>query len=276
MLEYTRGDKHLHTAYSFVLLGEQPTPRAMAELMAPWQDCATSVAQAAAWPSWALSNHDAVRVATRWARDDPARAQQLLALLACLRGTLFLYQGEELGLRQSELTYEQLQDPVGRANWPRNRGRDGCRTPMPWRSDAPHAGFTQGAPWLPVDVAQQAMAVDRQEADAGSNLQLTRRLLTLRCAHKALRLGNFDVLQADDKVLLVLRKWKDDAVLCAFNLSPEPVTVSLPSVFTATGDPLTLGPVDWKGQQLQLGPWATMISPVQQPDPDDPHCGVAT
>lgn len=102
MIEYTRGSDRLHTAYSFVLLGGQPTAAELAALMQPWQEDEG----ATAWPSWAMSNHDAPRVATRWAQGDPSRTRQLLVLLACLRGTLFIYQGEELGLTQSEVAFE--------------------------------------------------------------------------------------------------------------------------------------------------------------------------
>jgi alpha-glucosidase len=186
----------------------------------------------------------------------------LLALLVCLRGTLFLYQGEELGLAQSDVAYEHLQDPVGKAHWPRNKGRDGCRTPMPWQADAPNAGFTSGRPWLPLDASQVARAVNVQEQDPESCLHWTRRLLSLRREHPALRSGSFEVLQADDKLLLVLRQTEGDAVLCAFNLHAEASIASLPHAFAPTKQTLTLGRVERHGQQLHLGPWAAMIAPL--------------
>jgi glycosidase len=76
-----------------------------------------------------------------------------MALLLVLRGTVFIYQGEELGLPQSAVPFELLQDPFGRPNWPVHKGRDGCRTPMPWQADHPTGGFTSGRPWLPSDAA---------------------------------------------------------------------------------------------------------------------------
>lgn len=259
MQQYTQGRRRLHTAYSFVLLGDQPQPWELADLMRPWQEGAQDYTS---WPSWALSNHDAQRVATRWAKGDAARARQLLALLVCLRGTLFLYQGEELGLEQSAVAYELIQDPVGKMNWPRNVGRDGCRTPMPWQADAANAGFTTGRPWLPLDAAQMARGVDVQESDTESCLQLTRRLLSLRRTHRSLRMGRFEVLQADDRVLVVLRHIEDDAVLCAFNLCAETSMVSLPRAFTTSAQTLTLGRVGRVDRQLLLGPWAALVSPV--------------
>lgn len=259
MLQYTQGRQRLHTAYSFVLLGDQPQPWELADLMRPWQEGAQDHSS---WPSWALSNHDAQRVATRWAKGDAARARQLLALLVCLRGTLFLYQGEELGLEQSAVAYELIQDPVGKVNWPRNAGRDGCRTPMPWQADAANAGFTTGRPWLPLDAAQMARGVDVQESDTESCLQLTRRLLSLRRTHRSMRTGRFEVLQADDRILVVLRHIEDDAVLCAFNLCAEISMVSLPRSFTTSAQALTLGRVVRVERQLLLGPWAALVSPV--------------
>ncbi len=98
---------------------------------------------------------------------DPAFARLLMALLLSLRGSVCLYQGEELGLTEAELTLDQLRDPFGIAYWPEFRGRDGSRTPIPWRAGVPHAGFTAGgdAPWLPMPAAHHALAVDRAEAD---------------------------------------------------------------------------------------------------------------
>lgn len=257
MLQYTHGAQRLHTAYSFVLLGDQPKAWELAALMQPWQE---GDAQTQCWPSWALSNHDATRVATRWAQGDPARTRQLLALLLCLRGTLFLYQGEELGLEQAELARQHIRDPVGLAHWPRNKGRDGCRTPMPWKSDQLHGGFTRAHPWLPLDPAQLARSVDVQELDEDSCLQWTRRLLRLRREHRCLRTGRFDVLHTDDRLLVVLRQEDDDALLCAFNLSSEASTTNLPEVFARGPQILTRGHAECRGQQLELGPWAVMIS----------------
>jgi alpha-glucosidase len=253
MVEYTRGHDRLHTAYSFMLLGPQPTPSALAQMMCAWQqgDAAT------AWPSWALSNHDAPRVATRWAQGDAARAQQLMALLACLRGTLFIYQGEELGLTQSDVAFEDLQDPFGKAHWPRNKGRDGCRTPLPWRAEAPSAGFTVGKPWLPCDVTHRALAIDRQQADPASTLNLTRRLLAWRRAHPALRLGAFETLVADDDLLLFVRRRDHDAVLCAFNLGAHERSPTLAAA--GTGDAITLNGARLEGLRLVLPAGAAFV-----------------
>ena len=208
----------------------------MAAQLAPWAD-------GEGWPSWAFSNHDVPRVATRWHQGSGAgfgfgggaagthggSAAQAgpgpltwMALLVALRGTVFVYQGEELGLGQSEVPFERLQDPYGLANWPLNPGRDGCRTPMPWLRDAPHAGFSASEPWLPADPAHAAVAVDVQERDAGSLLNRTRALIRLRQQQPALRGGGCDVLLAQGAVLALRRGEGPHSVIALFNLGAEP------------------------------------------------------
>jgi alpha-glucosidase len=88
------------------------------------------------WPCWSFSNHDVQRHVTRWARpgEEDAVAKLSIAILASLPGTICLYQGEELGQTETELTYEELTDPPGLRFWPENKGRDGCRTPMVWEA----------------------------------------------------------------------------------------------------------------------------------------------
>jgi alpha-glucosidase len=259
MIEYTAGSSRLHTAYSFLLLGDRFDPAYIAELMVPWQQDGGAVA----WPSWAFSNHDVPRVASRWADGDAARCRQLIALLMCLRGTVFLYQGEELGLTQSEVPLAEIQDPFGKANWPINKGRDGCRTPLPWKRDAHAAGFTTGVPWLSVDNAHRERAIDQQESAPDSTLNFTRRVLAFRRAHVALRFGSFEVLRADAKALVVVRRHAGDAVLAAFNLSAADEHIVLPSSLAATAEPITLGDVEFDGANLWLPAWSALMVPIK-------------
>lgn len=273
MQDYTGGDRRLHTAYSFGFLGARPDATAVAEQLMPWQD-------SDGWPSWAFSNHDAPRVASRWGADavrgfdfgtqslpvndaDAIAPETWMALLLCLRGTIFLYQGEELGLTQSAIPFEQMQDPFGIANWPLNPGRDGCRTPMPWQAGAPNAGFSTGTPWLPVDPAHVPLAVDRQQADARSMLHTTRRLIALRRQHPALRIGDLDVLHKVGATLLLRRRCPEETLWAAFNLSAHGQTIFIP-------EPLSDLPV-WQfggallhDQHLSLPGGAAWIA-VEQP-----------
>jgi glycosidase len=129
-----------------------------------------------------------------------------MLLLMALRGNVFLYQGEELGLPQAEVPFDRLVDPEAIANWPETLGRDGARTPMPWRADAPYAGFSTAEPWLPVDPRHPPLAVDHQHTDSASMLNLTRRLIALRRREPALRLGALRFLDAPVPLLAFDRR----------------------------------------------------------------------
>ena len=240
--EYVGAPERLHTAYSFHLLtARRATPALFIEALTSW-------AQAAGWPSWSLGNHDVARFATRLAADDPQAARTLMAALICLRGTIFLYQGEELGLPQAKVPFERLRDPYDIANWPGGAGRDGARTPMPWLADAPQAGFSAAAEtWLPLDEAHRPLAVDRQEGDAGAMLAFTRELIARRKASPALRLGEARVIAAPDGVLAFERSLGDERVLCAFELSGARASFARPDL--AEASPLML----WGGAALDGG-----------------------
>jgi alpha-glucosidase len=182
------------------------------------------------WPSWSFSNHDVVRARTRWGGEDAsdAFAQMLMGVLLCLRGTIFIYQGEELGLPQADVPFDRLRDPEGIRFWPDSLGRDGCRTPMPWLSGAPNAGFSSAEPWLPIDSRHAALAVDRQEEDPHSTLNMVRSFLDFRRRHQALRLGSIAFLDTPEPVLAFRRVHEGESLVCAFNLSGENVEAQLP------------------------------------------------
>ncbi|RIJ29578.1 alpha-glucosidase family protein [Henriciella algicola] len=217
MKAFTEGEGRLHSAYNFdFLYAETISPARVRRSLEQWSGEAGE-----GWPSWAFSNHDAPRAVSRWAGPPhrKAAADLLLLLLLSLRGNAFLYQGEELGLPQGQVGFEDLQDPEAIANWPRTLGRDGARTPFPWTSGEPNAGFSSAKPWLPVDAAHQALALDTQANDPSSSLNLTRRLVRLRKATPALRLGEIDFLHDEAPVLAFMRRYEGEEILCVFNLS---------------------------------------------------------
>jgi alpha-glucosidase len=223
---YTEGDTHLHSAYGFhYLYADALTPGLIRECSDLWRG-----EKGEGWPSWAFSNHDAPRVVSRWARnrDMTAFARLAILLLMTVRGSVFLYQGEELGLPQADVPPDRLQDPEAIANWPHTLGRDGARTPMPWRSAATNAGFSPARPWLPVDPSHYPLAVDVQEAKRDSTLHLTRRIVDLRRRFSELRTGAMTVTEAGESLLVFTRGEGDRALLCAFNLGDHPVRWSLP------------------------------------------------
>ena len=157
----------------------------------------------------------------------PHFATQLTALVCALRGSVCVFQGEELGLGEAEVPYEALRDPYGIAFWPTFKGRDGCRTPMPWDSSE-RGGFSSGEPWLPVPSQHRALSVAAQERDTTSALHGFRRLLAWRRQQELLITGDIEFLAATDSVLAFRRFDAQGALLAAFNLSPEPRQLSLP------------------------------------------------
>ena len=217
--EYTEGEKRLHTAYSFHLIGgRKGDPSLFAEAARAWR-------AASGWPSWSIGNHDVPRYPTRLGGSGAGveQTKALLAALFCLRGTIFLYQGDELGLPQGQVGFEDLQDPFARAAFTGDAGRDGARTPFPWDGARAMAGFTSADhAWLPLDLSHTERAVSEQERDPGSLLAFTRGLIALRAAEPALRLGDAEVLDAPAGVLAVLRREGGQAVLCIANLGMEP------------------------------------------------------
>lgn len=145
-----------------------------------------------------------------------------LLLLACLRGNVILYQGEELGLPQADVPFEALQDPEALTNWPQTLGRDGARTPLPW-TGAADGGFGSDEPWLPIDPKHLPMNIAAQERDPGSILNWTRRVIALRHQHDALRSGGIALADADPRLVAFVRTGVDEALLCLFNLGDTPI-----------------------------------------------------
>ena len=230
MKAFTQGGKRIDSAYNFdFLYAPQLTASGVRASLAQW-----SGEEGEGWPSWAFSNHDAPRAVSRWTRDgDQPRAARLnLLLLLALRGNPIIYQGEELGLPQGEVAFEDLLDPEAIANWPHTLGRDGARTPMPWQAGAPQAGFSSAnRTWLKRDPAHAALAVDQQAASPQSTLSYTRQLLALRRHLGAVVAGDITLLDTPDEVLAFVRGGGEDAVLCAFNLGETVCEWTAPAEF---------------------------------------------
>lgn len=227
MAEYTANNERLHMAYSFELLVPEFSAK---HIRSTVENLEASLDQG--WPCWSLSNHDVVRVMSRWGGGyRPALGKMLHALVASLRGSVCYYQGEELGLTEADIAYEDLQDPYGITFWPNFKGRDGCRTPMPWQSGAEHAGFTTAKPWLPVPNAHRELAVDVQEQDADSMLHFYRRFMAWRKSQPLLVGGDIRFADAPEGCLLIERfdrNAPDQRLWAAFNLTEKTVHINLP------------------------------------------------
>ncbi|WP_245469746.1 alpha-amylase family glycosyl hydrolase, partial [Mesorhizobium sp. M7A.F.Ca.MR.362.00.0.0] len=192
---YTSGGDKLHMCYTFDLLGPQFSAAHVRGCVEAFEAAVSD-----GWVCWAFSNHDVVRHVSRWTRpgsDPDAVARFSIMLLSCLRGSICLYEGEELGLEEAELAYEDLRDPVGIRFWPGVKGRDGCRTPMVWEAGADNAGFSTARPWLPIPASHRTRAVDVQNADTASVLKSYRTTLALRGEHEALVSGSIRFLDAE-------------------------------------------------------------------------------
>ena len=221
--EYTSGHR-LHMGYSFELLVDDFSAAYIRDTVSKLEAAMTE-----GWPCWAVSNHDVRRAVSRWGGDEPSPqlARMLVAMVCSLRGSVCLYQGEELGLPEAEVPYEALRDPYGITFWPNFKGRDGCRTPMPW-TEAADAGFSAGKPWLPVPASHRQHSVQAQDADPDSVLNSARRFLRWRSTRPALVGGSIRFLDTPEPVLAFYREQSGQRLLAAFNLSTDPAALALP------------------------------------------------
>ena len=258
--EYTSGGDKLHMAYCFDLLGTAHTAAHFRSFVKRFEEVAPG-----GWPCWALSNHDVVRVASRWGTAAPTAAPALLrlgaALQMSLRGSPCIYQGDELGLPEADIAFEDLQDPYGITMWPEFKGRDGCRTPMPWKAGASDLGFSSASsstkPWLPVAATHQGLTADAQLQDAGSLLHFYRQLLRWRKTRPSLVSGTLEVLEAHPQVLAYVRRFEGETTLCVFNFSPEAAQWTVPAEFASLSlvDGSGLAPVHLQANLLALPAW---------------------
>ena len=252
MAEYTAHGDKLHMAYGFSLFTEEFSA---ARIRSVVQEFEKHIRRGGGWGCWSLSNHDCVRVVSRWGKgvDDPAFAKLLLAVLGSLRGSFCIYQGEELGLPEGEVPFDRLIDPYGIAFWPDYKGRDGCRTPLPWTA-GPRGGFSEGEPWLPMAPDHLHRSVATQTADPHSVLSFYRQFLAWRKDVAAMRLGDIHFYKTPEPILALRRDCGDARILAVFNLGPEPIQYTLPApAQPLEGHGLSSGQL--VGRELHLPPW---------------------
>jgi len=242
LARYVRADE-LHTAFNFDFL---TSPWQADELRASIQTSLRAHESVGAPPTWVLSNHDTVREVSRYARpqdvrgvrtlndliDLPAdfdagrrRARAAALLMLALPGGAYIYQGEELGLAEVEdLPDDVLRDPGWEQSGRTDRGRDGCRVPIPWSGDAPPFGFipdnAPAVPWLPQPASWRELTVQAQTGADGSTLELYRRALAIRRMRPELGDGTLTWLEAPAGALAFRREWP---FICIVNVSADPV-----------------------------------------------------
>jgi alpha-glucosidase len=228
VVRYLEGGDQLHMAHNFVFAEQAWDAEAYRVSVEDFE----ALAERTAWPAWFLENHDVPRVPTRF--DEPpgagaARARAALLVLYALRGTPFVYQGQELGLPDAEIPPERVVDVDG---------RDPQRAPLPWRPPSqagPGAGFTTGEPWLPVGAGAEERNAETQAADPRSTLSLTRRLSALRRETPALQTGAQRSVEAHRDVFAWLREGDGARVLAVVNFAAEPVAAGLPARLGGAG-----------------------------------------
>ena len=253
--QYTKDEDGVHMCYAFEFLAKNTlTAARIAEVMDKIDDVA-----AEGWACWAFSNHDVMRHASRW-NLTPAAARCLATLILCLKGSVCLYQGEELGLHEADVPFEDLQDPYGIEFWPEFKGRDGCRTPMVWQSSNQNGGFTEGNPWLPVSHEHLQHSVAAQEDDPAALLHHYRRAIAFRRTHPALAKGAHDSVKAEGDIIHFTRTHEGLTIFCAFNLSDTPSTFVLPKGnWVPIGAELgSAGPM--ADGKMHLGPWQPCLA----------------
>ncbi|MGA8617337.1 MAG: alpha-glucosidase [Candidatus Sulfotelmatobacter sp.] len=220
---------------------------------------------ASGWPTFVISNHDIVRSYDRYG--DGVHNDQIAKLMAglylTLRGTPIMYYGEEIGMKTTPPTrQEDVKDPIGRTGWPKEKGRDGERTPMQWNSST-NAGFSESTPWLPVPPAYKTHNVADESKDPDSVLEFYKQVLKLRHTNKALLEGNYTAINENDaNVLSYLRMYKDQGVVVALNMTnmPQKVTLELKrNGFTSAKSMMATGVSGTQGAELSLPPFGVFI-----------------
>ena len=251
--EYSDGGG-VDMAYSFDLLTCPPTAAGIREVVEELEHHLGD-----GWVCWSFSNHDVRRAVSRFGDVHGSKPEAMRALipvlLGSLRGTVCLYQGEELGLEEAELSFEQLRDPYGITFWPKFKGRDGARTPMPWDAARPHAGFSGAEPWLPIPDSHRKRAVDRQAAEPGSVLDRLRAFLRWRRKQPALRRGGIAFLHSEPDILAFIRDDGSERLTCLFNLSQKAARPSVEAESVAFAGP----GADLVGTAAALPPWGYLF-----------------
>ncbi len=222
---YSGESNYLHMAFNFAFMFSDWSADTFRRRIEEWQRALTASHQG--WPTYTLSNHDFVRHISRYkagVATEP-RARLALLLLLALRGTPFLYYGEEIGMREEPVSRRQMRDPLGLRYWPLHPGRDGCRRPMAWE-DVPGGGFTKGDPWLPISPGVRTINVAAQEHDADSLLSFYRRAIWFRRGDEVLRKGAQTILDGTPAgVLGIERTHAGHRRVVYLNFKDRPVQV---------------------------------------------------
>jgi alpha-glucosidase len=264
---YGDGSDELHMVFDFRLLKSPWRADRFRELIT----ASDRAVPRGGWPSIVFSNHDQSRHIERYGDGGHAarRARAAAVLLFTLRGTPFLYYGEEIGMRNGRLRYRDLRDPYTKRYWPFRTGRDPARIPMQW-DGSPLAGFTTGEPWLPIADNAATVNVEAESRNSCSLLNLYRRLIRLRKGTPALTNGSYRAIDATDPDCLAYLRHVEgtsdanSTVLVAINFSSRRSVCDVPGlmrgghVLLSTQEPVVDRRV-WRSGRIDLGPDEAVI-----------------
>ena len=230
--DYVKKGKGLHLAYTFSMLNKNMNAEYLEHVLRVTEESIED-----GWPCWSLSNHDCMRMISRFdcfgERD--GFQQMMLLLLLSLRGTPIIYYGEEVDMQEYEIKKDELRDPQGIRFWPDIKGRDGCRLPFPWDSKLTNQGFNSGTkPWLP---AVNKLSLDQAKADSGSTFHVLQEMLQIRKKFPALQNGSYRKILLDGDCFVFERKTEDETMLIAANFSTEEQSINLPYKVTKDHTP---------------------------------------
>ncbi len=219
------GDDLLHAAFSFddFINGPWKASR-FRKAIKTWE----KTLEGKCWPNYVLNNHDVKRSTTRYSdNENDERSKVAATMLLTLRGTPFMYYGEEIGMREGKFTKSEILDPVGIYYWPFYKGRDGCRTPMQWNS-LENAGFSFATPWLPTNSDYKKRNVEEQRREKASLFNFYKQLLKLRKDHAALMRGDLEMATVVPRnTLAYFRCLPEEQAMIALNFGQEQKRVDL-------------------------------------------------
>lgn len=222
---YGNENDELHLAFNFEFLNCPWNGQAFKKAVALWEQ----VLPSGGWPNYVLSNHDVPRHFSRYRKGGNAKQKAKLAamMLLTLRGTPFLYYGEEIGMRNVFIPRWRFQDPVGKHYWPFHPGRDEERTPMQW-NETKNAGFSSARPWLPLARDWSQVNVQAQNRDENSILEFYKKMIWLRKATPALQLGDYQAVEtSDERCFAYLRQKDGEKFLVVLNFSSKSLEIDL-------------------------------------------------
>jgi len=257
-----KANDELHMAFNFDFLHRPWSARAFRESAEVWY----SLLPEGAWPNFTLSNHDQPRHYWRYRAGDrtEARARVAAAMLLTIRGTPFIYYGEEIGMTCRRIPRHALRDPLGISTWPFGfLGRDPERTPMQW-DGSEGAGFTRGRPWLPVNPDYASRNVAAQQEDPASLLSWYKALIALRRARKSLTSGGIRFLDGvGEDVLAYERAAGDERIIVLLNFASRARRVDLEDEYRVLlGSAVDPGARRSRGH-LELEPESALIASAE-------------